>query len=203
MRKLLKLKAKTKINIKYYARLIGGYFIFFTIIIGFGLLLGKFVETLFIIAGYFATRFVVPKIKHFNSTFLCISVSTLTFLFAIAILCVPKNTSIVWSISIGAIIPLIMYAESLLFDSKKCDNCELVTFYENTTAPKPFNVDTCTESELLERCAELRLSQENTELAVEFFIKKTKHSILANKYCIDEMSIAKRKSRLKAKLNRK
>ena len=71
------------------------------------------------------------------------------------------------------------------------------------TKPKPFNVDTCTEAELLERCRELRFSQENTDLAIEFFIKKTKQSVLADKLCIDEMSIARRKLRLKHKLNSK
>lgn len=203
MRKSLKLKAKTKINIKYYTRLIGGYFIFFAIIFGIGLLLGKLLETAFIVCGYFATRFVMPKIKHFNTTFKCIFATSLTFLLAIAIMTIPKNISVVWSIGIGAVIPLIMYAECLLFEKKKYDYVQLETFYENAIKPKPFNVDTCTEAELLERCSELRLSQENTELAVEFFIRKTKQSILAEKYCVDEKSITRRKIRLKEKLNSK
>lgn len=203
MRKSLKLKAKTRINIKYYTRLIGGYFIFFAVIFGIGLLLGKLLETVFIVSGYFATRFVMPKIKHFNTTAKCIFATSLTFLLAIEILSVPKNTSLIWSVGIGAIIPLIMYAECLLFEKKKYDYVELETFYENAIKPKPFNVDTCTEAELLERCSELRLSQENTKLAVEFFIRKTKQSILADRLCIDEHSIAERKRRLKHKLNSK
>lgn len=203
MRKSLKLKAKTKINIKYYTRLIGGYFIFFAIIFSIGLLFGKLLETMFVVSGYFMTRFVMPKIKHFNTTAKCIFTTSLTFLFAIAILCIPKSISIIWAIGIGAVIPLIMYAECLLFDKKKYNYVELENFYENAIKPKPFNVDTCTEAELLERCSELRLSQENTELAVEFFIKKTKQSILADRYCVDEKSITRRKIRLKEKLNSK
>lgn len=67
--------------------------------------------------------------------------------------------------------------------------------------PKPFNVDTCSRDELLARCEELGLSLNQTELAVDFFINKTKQSILADKFCIEENSIAKHKYRLKKKLN--
>lgn len=183
MRKSLKLKAKTKINIKYYARLIGGYSIFFAIVIGFGLLLGKLIETLFIIAGYFSTRFVVPKIKHFNSTQKCISVSTLTFLFAISILCIPKNTSLIWSIGVGAIIPLIMYAESLLFDVKISDKDKLITL-----------------------CKEHNYNELKTQMAVKFFIDKEKPREVWLWLCetqenpIDWDSVKKIKYRMKKEL---
>ena len=125
-RGLLNLKAESKITIKFYARLIGGYAILFGSILSFGLLFTKLVETIFILIGYFATRFVVPKIKHFDSTQKCISISTMTFLFAIAIVCVPKSTSLIWSVLVGGIIPLIMYVESLLFDVKISDNEKLI-----------------------------------------------------------------------------
>lgn len=78
-----------------------------------------------------------------------------------------------------------------------------VALLKELTKPKPFSVDTCTENELIARCKELRLSEENTNLAVEFFIKKTKQSIIANKLCIDEKSVQRKKTRLKAKLNNK
>lgn len=185
MRKSLNLKAKIKVNIKYYTRLFGGYFIFFTIIFAIGLLADKLLETAFIVGGYFTTRFLMPQIKHFNSTVKCISISTLTFLFGIAILCIPKQVSVMWSILVGAFIPVIMYIEYLLFK------------------PKIFNVDTCSELELLERCQELRFSEENTSLAVEFFIKKTKQSHIADRLCINEKSVQQRKQRLKEKLNKK
>ncbi len=67
--------------------------------------------------------------------------------------------------------------------------------------PKPFNVDFCSRDELLARCAEIGLSQFNTDLAVEFFICKTKQSILADKFCVEEKSITQHKLRLKKKLN--
>lgn len=67
--------------------------------------------------------------------------------------------------------------------------------------PKQFDVNSCTEEELIARCKELGFSQALTELSVEFFILKTKQSILADKYCIEENSVAKQKYRLKHKLN--
>lgn len=149
----------------------------------FGYLLDKEIETLFVVFGYFATRFLMPKIKHFDTTRKCISITTITFMFAIALLAIPKNTSLVFSAIAGAIIPLIMYFESLIFD--KCK----------------FSVFNCSQEELLRRCREVSLSEENTNLAVEFFIKKTKQSIIADRLCINEKSVQIRKKRLKDKLN--
>lgn len=110
------MKPRTKVTIKFYFRLIGGYAALFGTILLFGWLFDKLVETLLMMLGYFATRFVVPKIKHFDTTQKCISISTLTFIFGLAILCIPKQISLTWSAGIGTLIPLIMYAESLLFD---------------------------------------------------------------------------------------
>jgi hypothetical protein len=68
---------------------------------------------------------------------------------------------------------------------------------------KPFSVDTCTKAELLTRCREIGLSEENTNLAIEFFIKKTKQSEIASLLCVEEHTVATRKLRLKKKLNTK
>lgn len=65
-----------------------------------------------------------------------------------------------------------------------------------------FNTDDCTETELIKRCRELHFSEENTNLAIEFFIKKTKHSVLADRLYIEEKSITTRKKRMKALLNK-
>ena len=66
---------------------------------------------------------------------------------------------------------------------------------------KSFDVDLCTKEELINRCAELNFSKENTELAIKFFIEKTKQSDIADELCIDEKSVQTRKRRLKQKLN--
>jgi hypothetical protein len=66
---------------------------------------------------------------------------------------------------------------------------------------KSFDVDLCTKEELINRCAELNFSKENTDLAIKFFIEKTKQSEIADELCIDEKSVQTRKRRLKQKLN--
>lgn len=101
--------------------------------------------------GYFATRFVVPKIKHFDTTQKCISISTMTFIFAVALLCIPKDLSIVWCAGIGAIIPLIMYAESLLFDPVISER-----------------------DKLIELCKAHNYNNIKTQIAIKFFIEKEK-----------------------------
>ena len=66
---------------------------------------------------------------------------------------------------------------------------------------KKFDVDTCTTRELLQRCFALRFSAQNVTLAVKFFILKTPHKEIADKFCIDEKSVTMRKWRMKIKLN--
>lgn len=75
---------------------------------------------------------------------------------------------------------------------------EIITMLETDNS---FDVDLCTKEELINRCAELNFSKENTELAVKFFIEKTKQSEIADELCIDEKSVQERKRRLKQKLN--
>ena len=74
---------------------------------------------------------------------------------------------------------------------------------ERLTEPKLFDCETCNESELIERCDELHLSKDNKQLAIDFFIHKTKQSVIADQLCINEKSVQIRKKRLKEKLNTK
>lgn len=145
------MKAKTKVAIKFWFRLILGNAIIFGTVLGFGAIIGKFLETVFMFIGYFSTVFVVPRIKHFDTTQKCVSVTTLTLLFAIGIVCLPKNISLIWSVLIGALIPLLMYAESLLFDVKISDKDKLIAL-----------------------CKAHGYNELKTQMAVKFFIDKEK-----------------------------
>lgn len=122
--------------------------------------------------------------------------------------CIPSIIGV--NLSLLASIPIAIFVcwvgnkaeESKVFkrDNAKLndENCEL----KELLKPKPFNVEKCSMAELLKRCHEVNLSERNTELAIEFFIYKTKQSILADRLCIDEKSVQMRKQRLKEKLNR-
>lgn len=93
----------------------------------------------------------MPKIKHFSNPVRCIMVTTLTFSFAIAICCIPRYISVIWAALIGALIPVLMYVESLLFD------------------PVVRDVDW-----LLARCRALNYNPLKTQMAIKFFQKREK-----------------------------
>lgn len=148
MKRLQKLKANIKVNLWFYTRKVGGYLVLFTTIFAFGWLFDRLLETIFMMIGYMATRFCVPKIYHFNTTQKCISVSTMTFLFGLAILCVPQNISFTWNVAVGVAIPIIMYIESLLFEPKT------------------------DKDKLIELCKKYNYTELKTELAIKFFVDK-------------------------------
>lgn len=150
MRRLLNLSARTKLNIKFYSLRVGGYLAFLLILFGFSWLFDRVLETIFMVGGYMATRFCVPKIYHFNTTQKCISVSTMTFLFGLAILCVPNNVSFLWNIAVGVAIPIIMYIESLLFEPQT------------------------EKDKLIALCKKHNYNDLKTQIAIKFFIDKEK-----------------------------
>lgn len=121
--------------------------------------------------------------------------------------CIPSvvstNISLLASIPVAFLIcwiGCVVQEKNILFKKNTKLKAENDEFIERLK-PKPFNVDACSRDELLARCAEVKLSQFNTDLAIEFFIFKTKQSILADKLCVDEKSITQKKQRLKKKLN--
>lgn len=99
-----------------------------------------------------------------------------------------KNTIIMCFVMLGLLVDYIAYRYKEYRDLFK-------------VIRKPFSVDNCTEKQLIKRCDELRLSEENKYLAIEFFIKKTKQKQIADALCINEKSVQIRKKRLRKKLN--
>lgn len=183
----------------------GGFALILGLLMGFAWLIGKPIEFLLIFLPYFLTKGLYSRQYHSQSLKECFVLSLIVFSLAL-MACVSSMASILFSVMLGLAIAFISYKVGVIqFKLKDYEYIEpryneLVAFYENATKSKPFDVNTCTESELRKRCAELHFSYNNTELAVEFFIRKTKQSIIADKLCIDEKSVTTRKKRLKAKL---
>lgn len=183
----------------------GGFALILGLLLGFAWLIGKPIEFLLIFLPYFLTKGIYAKQYHARSLKECFSLSLIIFALAL-MACVPSGASIMFSVVLGLAIAFVSYKVGVIqFKLKDYEYIEprynfLVDFYRKETEEKPFDVNTCTEEELRKRCKELRFSQDNTELAVEFFIRKTKQSIIADKLCIDEKSVTTRKKRLKAKL---
>lgn len=204
------MKRKIKITRNQYNALsksyrFGGFAIIVGLLIGFSALIGKPIEFLLIFLPYFITKNFYARQFHSHSLKECFTISLVVFSLVI-LTTLPCMMSIAFSVLLGLAIAFISYKVGVIqFKLKDYEYIEpryneLVAFYENATKSKPFDVNTCTENELRKRCEELRFSYDNTELAVEFFIKKTKQSVIADRLCIDEKSVTTRKKRLKAKL---
>lgn len=204
---------KRKINVtrKQYERIsriyrFGGFAVILGLLIGFSFLIGKPIEFLLIFFPYFISKNFYTVQYHAKSLKECFSLSLLVFAFA-TIAVVPSNFSIMFSVLLGCAIAFISYKVGIVqrkmndYDYIEPRYNQLVEFYKDATTPKPFSTDTCSKDELIARCNELKFSKDNTDLAVEFFINRTKHSIIADRLCIDEKSVVMRKMRLKRKLN--
>ncbi len=160
----------------------------------FALVFGKLIESIIVMFAYFLLRYKFDKTFHSANMWVCVTLSIMMCWAMIAVT-LPISVSILSGIVVGVIDCYLLYKARDYVDVRN----EILTIKK----PKPFDVDTCTESELLERCAELKLSQENTELAVEFFIKKTRQKIIADRLCVSIKAVKTRKQRLKEKLNNK
>lgn len=142
-------------------------------------------------------------IFHMATIFSCMIVSVLISLFGLYI-ALPVNVSLISNIIIGVGFAIIsMYAQDII--EIKIRNVELQKELEslktNIANDENFDVDNCTKEQLLERCKELKMSDDGIELAIELFINKTKQSVIADKLCIEEKSVQQHKRRLRKKLN--
>ena len=175
-------------KIKFRLFQLSNYGIVFAAIALMALLTGKYIETIGLFVSFVALRYYFEKTWHSNSFYLCILISVLVFVAAITF--VPnKGVSILSCVAFGLLIDYLAYKYKDYEDIKSQLN-------------KPFNVDTCSQAELIYRCREIGLSEENTNLAIEFFVKKTKQREIADRLCINEKSVQIRKKRLKQKLNK-
>lgn len=151
----------------------------------FAFLLEKEIEAICFCVAHIVIRPKFNKQYHSMKTNICLMI-TLSIAFFGILLCLPINTSLLFSVPLAFGVVWVGYIAQ--------DRLDLLT-------PKPFNTDTCTESELIARCKQLHFSDENTALAIDFFIRKTKQSVIADQLCIDEKSVTTRKKRMKQKLN--
>ena len=175
-------------RVKFRLFQISTYGIVFATIALMAVITGKYIETIGLFVSFVSMRYAFEKTWHSKSFWRCIFISCVVFVFSIGF--VPnKGVSLLACIAFGLCIDYCAY---------KYKDYEDIRLELN----KPFNVDTCTKAELLTRCQEVGLSEENTEIAIEFFIKKTKQSVIADRLCINEKSVQIRKKRLRQKLNK-
>lgn len=203
---------KIKVTRKQYERIkmtyrISGFIFIVLCLFIFSLITKKTIEFVCIFLPYFFTKGLYSSQWHSKSMKECMLLSIGIFAFAISIT-MSKTFSIAFSLLIGLLMAYVsckagiikFKLEDYAFIEPRYN--KLVDWYNEQTKPKPFNTETCSLEQLLYRCKELKFSQANTNLAVEFFINKTKQSVIAEKLCIEELSVARQKLRLKQKLNK-
>lgn len=71
---------------------------------------------------------------------------------------------------------------------------------DDLSKPKPFSIENCTRAEMIDRCREIGLNAENTELALKFFVERISLWEIAKDLNIEYDSANMRKKRLKKKL---
>ena len=180
-------KTKAKVLIEFYSVRIFLYLIVFGAIFTHAYLIGKIEESVSVLVSYSLLRWSFPTTWHHKKTLNCAIYSILIFT-ALNTLALPFTISLFSAVILSLLLTYGLYKLQVLID--------------NQIVVRNFCTDNCTEQELLQRCREVGLSEENTALAIEFFIKKTKQSIIADRLCVEEHAISTRKLRLKQKLNK-
>lgn len=191
----MRLKTKTKIKVKnaILAVVVSASAIFVP-----SLILNKWIEGIVFFICHWLIREQFPKQYHRSTHAMCRLITSSVFFFGVSFI-LPLGWSLFSSINIC------YFASWVGFTKKQADDYEIkyLRLKEELEKKSEFNTDTCTKEELIVKCKELGFSKDKTELAIEFFINKTKQSKLADKLCVDEKSIQQSKRRLKQKLNNK
>ena len=161
-------------------------------------LLGKWVEGVIFFICHWLIREQFSMQYHHIIPATCRLITSATFFFGVSFI-------LPFTLSLISAIPINYFIGWVGFTKKKEEYYEYK--YESLRAKlnekKDFSTDNCTEQQLIERCKELRMKQSDIELAVEFFIKRTSRKELAERYCVEQEAIKKRKQRMKEKLNKK
>lgn len=180
-----------KLLIKFYAYKYGLYAFIFVMIFALAFILNKHIEAFFLLGAYAMLRYRFPKTFHHPSTYWCVFWSILSFwLCIIAVL--PLRYSILSSVAVALILCYILFKVQDYIDTKK----EL-----ERVKNKPFDLKTCTREELLDRCKQLNISPQSTQIAISYFIDKNKSIYdIANEYGIEYDSARIRIKRIKKKL---
>lgn len=182
------IKTRAKILIEFYSVRVLLYLVILGSIFAYTYFIGKVGEGVTVLISYSFLRWCFPTTWHHKKTLNCT-------IYSILIFCTMNSLALPFAVSLLSSVVLSLTLTYGLY--------KLQVLVDNQIIYKNFCTDNCTEAELLERCREIKLSEENTKLAVEFFIKKTKQSEIAKNLCVEEHAVSTRKLRLKQKLNKK
>ena len=162
------------------------------------LILDKWIEGIVFFFAHWFIREQFQKQYHSPTHAMCRLITSVVFFFGVSFI-------LPFALSLFSAIPINYFIGWVGFTKKQADDFEIkyLRIKRELEKKSEFNTGTCTKDELIARCNQLHFSKDKTELAIEFFINKTKQSELADKLCVEEKSIQQNKRRLKQKLNNK
>lgn len=158
-------------------------------------LFNKWVEGIVFFLCHWFVRYQYPKQYHHIIPAMCRLITSLVFFFGVSFV-------LPFGLSLFSAIPITYLISWVGFTKKQADYYEIkyTKLKDKLEKKKDFSVDTCTEEELINKCRELGFNEYRTNLAIEFFIKRTKQSEVADKFCIEEKSVQQNKRRMRKKL---
>ena len=149
--------------------------------------IGKIAETIILIIAYTLLRWTFPVTWHSNRTSKC-ALYTIVIFCSCSVLSFPIGISLLSSVIVSLILSYYLFKAQYVLD--------------NSSLPiAKFDVENYEEKQLIKRCKELNFSEDNINLAIDFFIKRKKHTQIAHELCIETKSVTMRKLRMKQKLN--
>lgn len=185
--KRVRINAKVRVLAELYLVRISLYIAILGSIFAYTYFIGKVGEGITVLIAYSLLRWCFPTTWHHKKTLNCTIYSILIFC-TLNTLALPFAVSLLSSVALSLALTYGLYKFQVL-----CDN---------QIIKRNFDVDNCTEEELVARCKELKMKSENIELAIEFFIKRKSRKELSEKYCIEQESIKQKKRRMKTQLNK-
>lgn len=191
MMKRFPMKAKTKNLILAIAVSVVAIFIP-------ALLFNKWIEGVVFFVYHWLIREQFPKQYHHIIPAMCRLITSTIFFFGVSFI-------LPFALSLISAIPINYFIGWVGFTKIQADYYEYKYNKIKAQLEKDNNffTDYCTKQELIMRCNKLRMKKENIELAIEFFINHTSRKELAERYCVEQEAIKKRKQRMKEKLNKK
>lgn len=160
------LKAKIQVKLELFLRLLPAYSLFFIALFIIGILYKNLLGVVFLFIAFATLRYKYNDsiTYHNDSNKKCIALSILLFAIAsIPLIVFPIKISILMFLPIAVGITWLLYEFGI---KKKLE--------KSVNEVKPFNLDTCTKSELILHCKEHNYNELKTEIAIKFFIDKEK-----------------------------
>ena len=194
--------------IKIYVK--GGFIVVLAIVIAFSIFLNKLPQTIILLLSFFTSQLFYKQQFHAGSLKVCTLLSIC--LFTIIIYLLPYNISFMIPAVIGMFVAYFSCKAGTLqirlnkYNDVECKYTELLNLYDNgRIIPRQFDINTCTEEELIYRCRELNFTQRNIDFCVKMFIDKVSIKDYINspeniELHLDEQQERNRKTRLKKAL---